>query len=191
MLNPLFSFAAWIRRHKHRIGLVVVGHTAKRVEEYLFDWLLYGVVVYQCTAVWGFAYGSLAAFLIMAPLSALFCWVYIRIYDWAKIDWFGFEALKELEEAGDAGWFGRIFKQVVRFGDVPVFVLLSIYMDPFMVTVYFRKKENQHAGLTPRDWKIFWGSVVFSNAYWTLRWALIFVVVQFLWNTLLRPFFGV
>ncbi len=188
MFRWIDGVRSWFLRHKQRIGTVVVGHTAKRIEEYLFDWLLYGAVVYQSTALWGVVYGSLASFLIMAPLSALFCWTYIRLYDWAKIDWFGFEALKELHEVETLGWFGRLFRMVVRLGDVPVFVLLSLHSDPFMVTVYFRKKENQHTGLTARDWKIFWASVFFSNAYWTLRWTFILVVFKVIWSWLMRSF---
>lgn len=181
---------SWLTRHKQRIGTVVIGHTAKRIEEYLFDWLLYGVVVYTCTELWGFAYGSLVSFLIMAPLSALFCWTYLKLYDWAKVDWFGLEALKELHEVETKGWFGGIFKVIFRWGDIPIFILLSIYGDPFMVAVYFREKGHNHGGLSPRDWKIFWGSVLFSNAYWTLRWAFIFVVIEFLWEGFIKPLFS-
>lgn len=189
MMDRVRQFRSWFARHKHRIGLVVVGHTAKRIEEYLFDWLIYGVVVFWSTSQWGPLYGSLVAFLIMAPISALFCWLYILFYDWAKIDWLGFEALKELKEVETTGLFGRLFRHVVRFGDAPVFILLSMYGDPFMVTIYFRKRENAHGGLTRRDWKIFWAAVVFSNAYWTLRWAVIVVLAQFVWTTFLEPFF--
>jgi len=178
----------WLNRHKNKIGLLAIGHTAKRVEEYLFDWLLYGIVVLWSINTWGSFWGSIVAFFIMAPTSALFCWIYILFYDWAKKDWFGFEALKELRETETQGVFGRIFRRVVRFGDIPAFILLSIYSDPFMVAVYFRKKGHEHRGLTRRDWKIFWASVVVSNAYWTLRWTVIFEVVRVLWNTAIQPF---
>ena len=89
--------------------------------------------------------------------------------------------MKELREAEEEGWFGRIFRKVARLGDVPVFILLSIHSDPFMVTLYFRKREHAHKGLTSRDWKIFWGAVLFSNAYWTLRWTIIIELLRFLW----------
>jgi len=181
IMEWVHQFRSWFARHRQKIGLIVVGHSAKKVEEYLFDWLIYGLVVYYATAAWGTWYGSLATFIIMAPISALFCWLYILAYDWAKVDWFGFEALKELREAEEEGWFGRIFRKVARLGDVPVFILLSIHSDPFMVTVYFRKREHAHKGLTSRDWKIFWGAVLFSNAYWTLRWTVIIELIRFLW----------
>ena len=178
----------WFNRHKNKIGLVAIGHTAKRIEEYLFDWLLYGIVVLWCINTWGSFWGSIVAFFIMAPVSALFCWIYILFYDWAKKDWFGFETLKELKETETTGLFGRIFKRMLHWGNIPMFLVLSIYTDPFMVTVYFRNKAHEHRGLTRRDWKIFWASVVVSNAYWTLRWTVIFEVVRVLWNTAIQPF---
>lgn len=167
---------------------MAIGHTAKRVEEYLFDWLLYGVVVLWSINQWGSLWGSIVAFLIMAPLSALFCWLYMLFYDWAKRDWFGFEALKELREMEVRGIFARIFHRVLRWGDIPVFLLLSIYSDPFMVAVYFRKKGHEHGGLTHRDWYIFWASVLVSNAYWTLRWTVVFELIRMLWSIILSPY---
>ncbi len=184
MENPLISFVAWVRRHKQRIGIIAVGHTAKRIEEYLFDWLIYGIVVLWTTSQWGNWYGSLAAFVIMAPLSALVCWMYILLYDWAKMDWLGLETLKELKEKETTGLFGRLFQYALRLGDIPVFLLLSVYTDPFMVTVYFRKKAHEYASLTPQDWRIFWTSVIVSNGYWTLRWTVILVAVTFVWSWL-------
>lgn len=181
MENPLIPFVAWVRRHKQRIGLFAIGHTAKRIEEYLFDWILYGVVVLWCTSQWGTWYGSLAAFAIMAPISGLFCWGYMRLYDWAKIDWFGFELLKELKEEERSGFMGRLLQKILKLGDIPAFIALSLYNDPFMTTVYLRKKGHGHTGLTRRDWGIFWSSVLLSNAYWTLRWTVIIEIVRFLW----------
>jgi len=174
----------WFARHKHKIGLIVVGHTAKRIEEYLFDWLLYGAIVLWSTTTYGTVRGSLLAFAIMTPVSALMCWAYIRVYDWAGKDWFGFEMLKDLrDEERQEGWLGRALRTVLSWGDIPAFIALSIHDDPFMVTVYLRKKENKHQGLTSRDWKIFWLAVIFSNGYWTLRWAVIFELFRFLFGT--------
>jgi len=173
----------WFSRHKRRIGLVVVGHAAKRVEEYLFDWLLYGAIVLWSTTTFGAFQGSLIAFAIMAPVSALLCWLYMLLYDWAKKDIFGFEMLKELrDEESHGGFIGRLLRKVLSRGDAAAFIALSIYGDPFLVTVYLRKKEHTHRGLTRRDWSIFWGAVLFSNGYWTLRWAVIFELFRILFG---------
>ncbi len=179
----------WILRHKERIGIVLIGHTAKRIEEYLFDWLLYGVVVAWCIFTYGNVWGYAVAFVIMAPLSALVCYGYIRFYDWAKKDWLGLETLEELrEQEATHGWFMRHVVRIAKWGDIPMFIALSIYGDPFMVTVYFRRGAHLYNGLSRRDWYIFWGSVIVSNAYWTLRWTVIFVIAIPLWNYFFQPF---
>lgn len=178
----------WFIRHKERIGIIAIGYTGKRIEEFLFDWLLYGVVVIKSTEAWGPFYGSVYAFLIMSPLSALACYSYIRFYDWAKKDWLGLETLEELrEKEASAGWFMRHILRITKFGDIPMFFALSILADPFVTTVYFRRGAHLYNGLSKRDWRIFWSSVIFSNAYWTLRLTVIIVAAQYLWNTALKP----
>lgn len=177
------SLREWWIRSRKKIGLVAVGHGVKQVEEFLFDWLLYGVVVGYTTTVYGAVWGSLWGFLIMTPLSALVCWLYIKFYDFAKIDWFGFEAIKEYKKEFEGeGFWKRLTRRIVRMGDVPAFFILSIHGDPFWTTVYLRRHNQQYQGLTKRDWYIFFGSVLFSNAYWTLRWAVIIEVAVYVWN---------
>lgn len=184
----LAQIARWFVRHKERIGIIAIGYTGKRVEEFLFDWLLYGVVVVKSMEHWGPYYGSIVAFFIMSPLSALACYAYIRFYDWAKKDWLGLETIEELrEKEASAGWFMRHIVRFTKMGDIPMFFGLSILTDPFVTTVYFRRGAHLYNGLSKRDWKIFWSSVLFSNAYWTLRWTVIIVIAQFLWNTFLKP----
>lgn len=183
MWNWHRSISEWLIRHKHRIGLIAIGHTAKRAEEYLFDWLLYGAVIVWCISQWGTTRGSLVAFAIMAPLSAFVCWLYILFYDWAKKDWLGLETIEELREReAKAGWLGRIFIRVTKLGDVPMFFVLSFYGDPFMTTVYFRRGSHTYKGLSHRDWQIFWASVLSSNTYWTLRWTIIVEIVRYEWK---------
>lgn len=178
----------WFNRHKERIGIIAIGYTGKRIEEFLFDWLLYGVVVIKTTETWGPFYGSIYAFLIMSPLSAIACYLYIRFYDWAKKDWLGLEMIEELrEKEAEAGWFVRHVLRIAKFGDVPMFLALSILADPFVTTVYFRRGAHLYNGLSKRDWKIFWASVIFSNAYWTLRLTVIIVLAHYLWSAFLQP----
>lgn len=173
----------WVNKWKTKIGLIAVGHGVKQIEEVLFDWLLYGVVVGYTTTMYGAVWGSLFGFLIMAPLSGLVCWLYILFYDWAKVDWFGFEAIKEYKtDLEGGGFWKRITRKILRMGDIPAFFALSIHGDPFWTTVYLRHPSQTYKGLMARDWWIFWASVLFSNAYWTLRWVVIFEVLKFLWN---------
>lgn len=186
----LSRLRTWFLTYKNRIGIIAVGHTAKKIEEYVFDWLIYGLVVAWATSTWGAWYGSLVAFAIMGTFSAIMCWLYLLFYDWAKIDWFGFEMLKDLREREHEGLLGKVLAKMLNLGDIPAFIALSIYFDPFMVTVYMRKKGHEHKGLSSRDWKIFWASVIFSNAYWTLRWTVILTIALYIWNNILAPLFS-
>jgi hypothetical protein len=172
----------WFASHKERIGIVAIGHAAKHVEELLLDWLLYGAVVATCTARWGPLWGSLAGFSVMAPLSALVCLAYIRFYDWAKKDWFGFEALKEFRDETERA--RPLIARLMRLGNIPAFLALSVYGDPFMVTVYLRTGAEKYNGLLTRDWAVFWASVLVSNGYWTVRWMLIVELARVAWSWL-------
>lgn len=175
------SVANWFNRHKERIGIIAIGHGVKHLEEYIFDWLVYGIVVAKCLTTWGPYKGALIAFAIMTPLSALICFGYIRFYDWAKVDWLGIETFKELHEIETEHWFGRFLQKMLHYGQLPAFIFLSIFSDPFVVTVYFRKGAHKHDGLTPRDWGIFFASVMFTNAYWTLGWTVAVEIFQSIW----------
>ncbi len=175
-------------RLRDRVGLMAIGHTAKQIEEFLFDTLLYGTVVGYLTTAFGPIWGSLASFVVMAPLSTLVCLVYIKLYDMLGKDMFGFEAAKSLkEEVNNAGFWAGLVRKMLRLGDVPAFIALSIHTDPFMTTIYLRKGSDQYDGMSKRDWYVFFGSVLFSNGYWTLRWTVIVLVAVWVWNFVPEP----
>lgn len=166
-----------------RLGTVAIGHTAKQIEEYLFDWLLYGTVVALAVAKYGPLWGTLAAFAIMTPLSAIVCLFYIKAYDWAEVDLFGFEALKDAKDDLEKdGFIKRLVRRMIRLGDAPAFVALSITSDPFMTTIYLRRPSDRYQGLSPRDWRIFFGSVLLANGYWTFRWSVIVALATWAWE---------
>ena len=56
-----------------------------------------------------------------------------------------------------------------------------------MVAMYLRKGVGKYDGMTTRDWKIFWASVVVANGYWTLRWAVLVALAHELWPRFVRP----
>ncbi len=178
-----------IFRHKRKIGTLLIGHGFKRVEEILFDWVLYGAVMAWATVHYGQLWGPVVTFTTLAPLSALFCWAEIMFYDWAKKDWLGLEMLKEFrDEEKHEHWFGRMLHRITRWGHIPAFFVLSAHTDAFITTAYFRPKHRQYHGMTRRDWGIFWSSIAVSNMYWTLRWTLIVAVISWLWLNVLAPF---
>lgn len=187
MLQAVKLFAAKIAARKEQIGTIALGHTVKKGEEIFFDQFIYGAVSAYAVSTFGTVYGSLIVFMIMAPISAFFCYGYLRLYDWLKKDWFGFEAVKNVQHQFSGN---RWIKKFLELGDVAAFFALSVYADPFMVTVYLRKESNRFNGLTKRDYAIFWSSIFVSNAYWTLRWTVLVTFALWLWRTVLVPFFA-
>jgi len=148
-------------RWKERIGRVAIGHGIKQTEETVFDYMLYPAVI-----AWaGGVYGGL----IMTALSAFVCYLYLLAYDWSGKDWFGFELLKEARDGEEKqGEVARFMQSLVRKGNWLSFVALSLYTDPFMTTVYMRQGAGTYSGLSPRDWGVFWGSVLTANIWWTI-----------------------
>jgi hypothetical protein len=183
MTRGFAQLRSWLGSHRNEIGTVAIGHSAKQLEEILFDWLLYGSVIAACTTTWGPMWGSVAGFTIMTPLSAVVCFAYIRLYDWGKKDWFGFELLKGLrDDAAGGSRLERLVHRVARLGDVAAFMALSVYGDPFMTTVYLRRGVRRFNGLSSSEWVVFWLSVLVSNGYWTLRWTILVEVARFVWS---------
>ena len=155
-------------RWKERIGTVVIGHSVKQAEEYFFSYIAYPAAIAY--------FGSVVGGVLMTTLSAFVCYLYLVFYDWAKKDWFGFEAIKEIRDGestqGRLAKWGQAF---ARKGDLAAFVFWSSVSDPFMTTLYLRKGAGNYNGMSRRDWAIFWSSVLVSNVGWTL---IVFAVVE-------------
>lgn len=92
----------------------------------------------------------------------------MKFYDWSKRDWLCIEAIKSLKEYGGDEQVGRVTSWLLKQSDPIVFLYLSIQRDPFITTAYLRKGAHQFDGMSKRDWKIFMGSLILGNAYWTL-----------------------
>lgn len=162
-------------RWYQRIGIIAVGHTAKYLEEVLFDYFLYPTVI-----AW---LGGLTGGAVMMALSALTCLLYLRLYDWAGVDLFGFELLKEVRDGDDKkSLVARFTHWAMKKGDWLAFLVLSCVWDPFMTTVYMRRGVGKYNGMSSRDWKIFWGSVVVANVWWTLLMSLAVTSGRAIWN---------
>ena len=146
-------------RWKERIGILAIGHGFKQAEEFFFDYLLYpGVIAWP---------GAILGGLVMTVVAALACYLYIQLYDWAKKDWLGLELLKGMRDGEEKqNRITRFFQRVIRRGDWLAFLVLSCQTDAFMTTVYMRRGANEYNGMSGRDWRIFWGSIVVSNLWW-------------------------
>ena len=142
-----------------------MGHVATKIQEYLFDYLLYPFVI--------FTMGVIRGAVVMSLLSLVACFLMLRFYDWSKRDWLGIEALKSLKDYDGSCLWRRIVAWLLLRSDPVACVLLSIKFDPFIVTTYLRK--GHYGGMSTRDWRIFLLSWLVGNAYWSL---LCFVGVE-------------
>ena len=179
-------------RWLQRIGTTGFWHVAKWLESKFFDEFVYGTVNIWAIAKFGVELGASMTFFILAPISAAICLFYLYLYDRTKKDLFSFESVKEIRDtAVELGRWESILRRIIQWGDFPAFIVLNCFWpngDPFMATVYLRKASEKFSGLTRRDWDIFWASVLVGNAYWTVRWTFVVVLVsQFLWPTFIRP----
>lgn len=162
-------------RWKERVGIMAVGHTFKQVEEFIFDYTLYPAVI----ALLGTVIGGI----VMTMFSALICYLYILFYDWSKKDWLGLEFLKEMRDGEKKhGRVEHFVQRMARKGNWLAFLVLSGYTDPFVTTVYLRKGAGSYNGLSARDWRIFWASVLVANLWWTVAMTFVVAGIRYLFN---------
>lgn len=145
-----------------RLGTVAVGIASKKAFDFLIDWMLYPFVVTYL--------GMLTGGLVMTAITTAICVGLIRAYDWSQTDWLGIEALKGLrdQEPLPAARGKRLLARVLRAGDVAAFFALSLHADAFVTTLYLRRGAGHYNGMSRRDWRVFFASVVVVNAFWTV-----------------------
>ncbi|MFA6519561.1 MAG: hypothetical protein WCT41_01910 [Candidatus Paceibacterota bacterium] len=164
-------------RWLQRIGISVLGLTGNAAMVYGYDFVVYPYLI----ANYGFLYGWLYA----AMGSAILCLGTLWFYNVTKQDWLLIETIKRVRDDPAAGRVRRFFHDVANRGDMLAFLLLSLRKDAFIVTVYMRKGAGNYA-MTARDWKIFWASLLISEAWWGL---LVFGAIE-VFRTWLAPFAG-
>jgi len=136
----------------------LVGVLSFKLLDNAFDYVLYPFAIFKL--------GPAVGGLVMATLSLLDCLLLLRLYDWLKRDWLGIELVKGLRLYSGPSRWKRGTAWLLGRGDGVAFVVLSLRFDPFITTAYLR--HGAYNGLTRRDWKVFLGSVVLSNAAWTV-----------------------
>lgn len=182
-----------LEEHKERISTIALGHSFNAGFDAIFNYPIYFFVIDH--------FGLLNGGRIMTVASFLVCLGFIKLYDWLKRDWLGLEVAKEVKDSGPSyikkiavnNVIGKIiwwpFSRVILFvlwalrqNKVVAFFALSVFFDPFMTTVYLRRGINSYNGLSKRDWLIFASSTVVSNAYWSVRTAVIILIIKFFWS---------
>jgi hypothetical protein len=181
-----------------KVAQVMAGWGFWASTSWAFDNLLYPAAI-----AW---LGLLTGAAVMTVTAMAITFFMLLGYERGKVDWLGMEAIDEVREKGLV-WVreweqkrhkNRIFaliakallfvpKEVFKLfawmldkGGALAFIVLSIQMDPFITTAYFRR--GRFDGLGKKDWMIFFGSGLLSNVYWSLRSFGVVIVVQYLWE---------
>ena len=157
VVNPEVIDASQGRRWI-RLPELATGFGSNAALNFIFDWLLYPFVIFKLGLLWGGLTMSLASFVACIGL--------LWLYDLLKRDWLGIEAVKVLRDNPGKSAIRRLLSRSLRWGDGPVFVLLSFYFDPFVTVAYMRR--GQFAGMRQREWIIFVGSWALSNGWWIM-----------------------
>jgi hypothetical protein len=166
---------------KFNLKILAIGHIVFNSLDYGFDYVLYPYVIYK--------FGYQAGFVIMGLLSAALCLGISWIYDLLKKDWLGIEAVKEiveeffaeLKQEAEISWRRRgkkILSWVFHRNKIGQFLFLSLHFDPLITTIYMREGAHQYNGFKARDWKIFWGSVIVSNLWWSSFSVVVLTAVE-------------
>ena len=128
---------------------------------YAFDYVAYPVIIY--------AYGPIRGTLMLFVAALILNYVCIIIYDKIKLDLFGFEKLKEIRTNGDSSGKPSFMYRVLRWGDIPAFILFSWY-DPIFAVIY-KRKSTQFDGFRRRDYYLLIISTFIGCVLWSAIWG--------------------
>ncbi len=159
---------------KKRLGILGIGLSVNWLLVWIFDFALYPLIIY--------VYGILRGGIVMTILSFFVCYASILFYDWTKKDWIGIETLKGIKELEPKNKVGKFITKLIRNSDPLAIIILSIQFDPFITVAYLRHGAHQYNGLSKRDWRIFFGSLLIGNVYWTLVSFTGVSIVEVLWR---------
>lgn len=161
---------------------VAFGFTVWKISNSFFDLVVFAIVLVK--------FGWIGIPFLMVG-AAFLCWVAIVIYDLTKVDFLGVESAKKemlIFKEGLVEWVEKLndkpgklrlpFLRVkIKYDTESIklalskiwlveFIICTLNFDATVATIYLREKA--FGGLTRRDWKIFWASVIISCLYWSL-----------------------
>lgn len=137
----------------------ITGVSTYSLFSWLFDYPVYTFIIW--------IFGPICGGLIMIALSFLVDFYAIRFYDWSKNDWLALEYFKSLRDYNGANKYKKFTGYLLSKTSLWVqIVILSLKFNPFIVTLLLRDGAHQYNGLSRRDWRIFWGSFLITQAYW-------------------------
>ncbi|MDD5152449.1 MAG: hypothetical protein PHS95_00385 [Candidatus Pacebacteria bacterium] len=161
--NPK-SFFKWF-------GLAGTGWLVLWLTDHWFEYVLYPIAI----EIGGMLYGGL----FMVTVSFLGTWAQFIVYDWMGKDLLGFEKMKSWKFVA---WFLKKegSHKIDTLKTALGVLVLSIYIEPFKLTLLFRR--GSYSGLSRRDWGVFIAGVIVSNTSWTLLVTGVLKIIHFLFG---------
>lgn len=148
--------------------IVTLGHALKKIEEFLFDYMLYPIVIAWAMLTYGSSDGMIIGGIIMGIASAAICMLWLWIYFLLKVDFLAVEYARLVRDYDGSGGMWSKFRSLILRSKILAFFFLSLVKDPFVTIAYVRHgASDDYDGLSLGDWIIFWLSVIIANAWWT------------------------
>ncbi len=138
-----------------KITTISVGHAGAEALNHIFDVLLYPVTIWFLGPFW--------SFLVLVPLSLLWDYGVILIYNQTSHDWWGFEALR------------RKAKSPILIG--LLFVFFS-WWDPPRAFALVRGRHLNRKKFDRNDWKWFFSANLIGNVMWIVMLTGIFEIIR-------------
>jgi hypothetical protein len=161
---------------------VALGFTISKLTDWIYDLFVFTVVLVKFGWI-GVPFLTIGA--------GILCWITILMYDRTKVDFLGIESAKKemtvfkekisvwiegLDRRPGQKLHVPLFEVQVKYDTDSVklalskiwiveFFICTFHWDAVVTTIYLREKS--FGGLTRRDWKIFWTSIVISCVYWS------------------------
>jgi hypothetical protein len=168
------SFLNKSQIYGRRGGELSIGLAAKYLSDRAFDYLLYPFVIFNL--------GILKGGIVMIFLALIANIITMTFYDWSKRDWLGIEAIKELKTYSGNRKMRRFTSWILKRSSPVIFLFLTLWFDAFTTTAYLRC--GKFNGMSKLDWTIFMGSLIISNAYWTLACFMGITLVEWGWKAI-------
>ena len=161
---------------KVRLGIIGLGVLGNHAIDYAFNYGIYPFVMWQLGAL----YGAVT----MTFASLVVCFACLMFYQWTKQDWLGIETLKDIPDVDSPNKWRRLLAGLLVRGDWITLLALSIWFDPFITVIVMRHGAFQFNGLSRRDWRIFFISLLIGNAWQSTITLTGLSVLQWIWRSL-------
>lgn len=145
------------------LGAIGIGHAGAEILNHIFDILLYSTVIWLLGPIWGGA--------VIIPISMIWDFGMIKLYDQTKTDWLGFETLQERS----------VQKRLSRMGLglIKTFLFLFfVWWDPPRAFLLVRSRKLRNNSFTTLDWKLFVAINLAGNLIWILVLTKTFEVIR-------------